>query len=176
MFCLVSERVYSLRSGTVSMHCLSALWVTLWQTTGLFCLCWGRGAEGKEPLLSVYDSLSATVVVMSPCWKYANCLCVLVLCSSPWQVTMVPSVAPPEQLLSLSLLDQHSHCAFRLYTLSAAIADTKRQTREIHASPRQRHSCTATHLYTCPLHTRSFLCEQFSSATNKHKHYQVCME
>lgn len=110
---------------------VSALWITLWHTTGLFCLCCGRG---EEPFLSVYDSLRVAIVVMSPCWKYFNCLCVLVLCSSPWQVTMVPSVALREQSLSLSLLDQHSHSPFKLYTLSAGIADTKRQTREIHAS------------------------------------------
>lgn len=130
---------YSLGSETVSMHCLSALWVTRWHTTGLFCLCCG---SWEEPMLSVYDSLRSSVVVMSPCWKYANCLCVLILRSSPWQVTMVPSVALWEQSLSLSLLDRHSHHPFRSYTLSVAIQEM----REIYASCRQRHSRTQTHL------------------------------
>lgn len=96
------------------MHCLSALWVTLWHTIRLFCLCYARG---EEPLLSVHDSLRVAVVVMSPCWKYANCLCVLVPCSSPWQVTMVPSVALPEQSLSVSAGPAQSLSVQTVHTL-----------------------------------------------------------
>lgn len=172
MICIVSEHGYIFGSESVSTLSLSALWVTLWHTTGLFCLCCGRW---EEPLLSVYDCLRTAVVVMSPCWKYANCLCVLVQCSSPWQVTMVPSVAFWEQWLYLSLPDQHSHHPFRPYTLSEAIADTKRREKSMHHLDKDIPA-HRTRLWTYPLHACSFMCKQIGSMMNKHKRCQACMQ
>lgn len=171
MICVVSELGHTLGSETVSMHCLSALWVTLWHTTGLLCFCCGRW---EEPLFFVYDSLRAVVVVMSPCWKYANCLCVLVLCSSAWQVTMVPSVALLEQSLSVSDGPAQSPCAQTVHPLCGN--PRYQEKREIHASCRQRHFCTQSHLYTYPLNTCLFMCKQIGSMINKHKHCPACIE
>lgn len=67
---------------------------------------------------------------------------------------------------SLSLLDQHSHCQFRLYTLCS----NRRYQAIDQKNPkpyRQKHSCT--HLYTYPLHWYSFMCKQIGTMMNKHQ-------
>ncbi len=72
---------------------------------------------GEEPLLSVYGCLRKASVVMSPSWKYTNCLCVLVPCSLVPAGSTEHSVPSGRQSLSvctgfaesLSTLTVHMH-------------------------------------------------------------------